>query len=224
MIPSVRAVIFDFDGVLVDSEPLHFGSLRDALAPEGIRIDEDEYRRTYLALDDRGAARLAQEIHCGSVDPGRMERIMARKAAAFEALIPTVPFFPGAEELVSALVREVPVGIASGALRAEIEAILRAGGLHDAFAVIIGADDVSRGKPHPEPFLTAMARIDGALVPAECLVFEDSMPGVAAARAAGMKVVAVTNSYPAEKLSAADRVVESLAGLRPAMLRGLFER
>lgn len=224
MIAPVRAVLFDFDGVLVDSEPLHFGALRDALAPEGIHIDEEEYRRSYLAYDDRGSIRIALELHGLAPDDERIERMMARKTAAFEALIPEVPFFPGALELVRALALEVPVGIASGAIRAEIEAILQAGGLRDAFSAIVGAEDVRQGKPHPEPYLTAMARLDGGLQPRDCLVFEDSMPGVAAARAAGMKVVAVTNSYPAAKLASADRVVESLAGLQPAMLRGLFER
>ncbi len=220
----MRGVLFDFDGVLVDSEPLHFGALRDALAPEGIRIDEDEYRRRYLAYDDHGSIRRALDEHGLDASAARVERIVARKAAAFEALIPSVPFFPGARELVRALAREVPVGIASGALRAEIEAILGPGGLLDAFSAIVGAEDVRQGKPHPEPYLTAMARLDGGLRPGDCLVFEDSMPGVAAARAAGMKVVAVTNSYPAARLMAADRVVESLAGLDPSALRGLFER
>jgi HAD superfamily hydrolase (TIGR01509 family) len=220
----VRAALFDFDGVLVDSEPLHFGALRDALAPEGVHIDEDEYRRTYLAYDDRGSIRLALELHGFEWTEERVERIAARKAAAFEALIPEVKLFPGVRELVRQLAAEVPVGIASGALHAEIEAILGAGGLLDAFSAIVGADDVTQGKPHPEPFLTAMVRLDRGLEPKDCVVFEDSMPGVASARAAGMKVVAVTNTFSREKLSAAHRVVDSLAGLEPATLRGLFER
>ena len=136
--------------------------------------------------------------------------------------MPTVPFFPGAKELVRALAEEVPVAIASGALHAEIDAILRAGGIRDAFSAIVGADDVTRGKPHPEPYLTAMAAVNGhedKLTPADCLVFEDAMPGIAAARAAGMIVVAVTNSYPAERLRAAQRIVATLEGLTPALLR-----
>jgi beta-phosphoglucomutase len=220
----MRAALFDFDGVLVDSEPLHMGALRDALAPEGIPIDEGEYRRTYLGYDDRGSIRVALESNGIGWSPERMERILARKAAAFEALIPSVPFFPGARELVRGLAREIPVGIASGALRDEIEAILRAGALLDAFSAIVGGDEVSHCKPHPEPYLTAMTRIGGGLKPEECVVFEDSMPGVAAARAAGMKVVAVTNSFPRDEFTDADRVVDSLAGLEPAMLRELFER
>lgn len=218
----MRAVLFDFDGVLVNSEPLHFGALRDALAREGIAIDEAEYLSTYLAHDDRGSIRLALERHGVPHDWARVEAIALRKAEDFAALLPTVPFFPGAKELVRALAEEVPVAIASGALHAEIDAILRAGGIRDAFSAIVGADDVTRGKPHPEPYLTAMAAVNGhedKLTPADCLVFEDAMPGIAAARAAGMIVVAVTNSYPAERLRAAQRIVATLEGLTPALLR-----
>lgn len=218
----MRAVLFDFDGVLVNSEPLHFGSLRKALAREGVAIDEAEYLSTYLAYDDRGAIRLALERHGVPHDRSRVEAIARRKAEDFAALLPAVPFFPGAKELVRALAAEVPVAIASGALHGEIEAILAAGGIRDAFSAIVGADDVTRGKPHPEPYLTAMAAVNGhdpGLRPADCLVFEDAMPGIAAARAAGMVVVAVTNSYPAERLRAAQRIVATLEGLTPAQLR-----
>lgn len=218
----MRAALFDFDGVLVNSEPLHFGALRDALAREGVAIDEAEYLSTYLAYDDRGAIRLALERHGVRFDRARVEAIALRKAGDFAALLPTIPFFPGAKELVRALAAEVPVAIASGALHGEIDAILRAGGIRDAFSAIVGADDVSRGKPHPEPYLTAMAAVNGhdpGLRPEHCLVFEDAMPGIAAARAAGMVVVAVTNSYPAQRLSAAQKIVATLEGLTPAQLR-----
>ncbi len=218
----MRAALFDFDGVLVNSEPLHFGALRDALAREGVAIDEAEYLNTYLAYDDRGAIRLALERHGVRFDRARVEAIALLKAGDFAALLPTIPFFPGAKELVRALAAEVPVAIASGALHGEMDAILRAGGIRDAFSAIVGADDVSRGKPHPEPYLTAMAAVNGhdpGLRPEDCLVFEDAMPGIAAARAAGMLVVAVTNSYPAQRLSAAQKIVATLEGLTPAQLR-----
>jgi beta-phosphoglucomutase-like phosphatase (HAD superfamily) len=118
------------------------------------------------------------------------------------------------------------LGIASGALRGEIEAILRARGVRDLFTAVVGADDVPRSKPHPEPYLAAMAGLEPrapGLRPEDCLVFEDSMPGVAAALAAGMKVVAVTNSYSAAKLSAAHLVVDSLEGFGTKQLGALFE-
>jgi HAD superfamily hydrolase (TIGR01509 family) len=221
----VRAAIFDFDGVIANSEPLHFASLRDTLAEDGVSIGEDEYYRLYLAYDDRGALRLALAEHRVPFDAARIERLARRKQEIFDALLPRVPFFPGVQALVRRLAEEVPVAIASGALREEIEAVLTAGGLRDAFRAIVGAGEVSQGKPHPEPYLKAAAQLAPlapGLRPADCVVFEDSMPGIAAARAAGMKVVAVTNSYPAAKLTAAHRVVSSLEGLDGADLRSLF--
>jgi HAD superfamily hydrolase (TIGR01509 family) len=222
----VRAVLFDFDGVLVNSEPLHFRAMRDSLLPEGIAIDEEEYARTYLAYDDREATRIALERHGRPYDRERVDAVAGRKAAIFERLMAEVPFFPGARELVRALAAEVPLAIASGALRREIETILAAGRLDDAFATIVGADDVSRGKPSPDPYLAAMARLAQRtpdLQPGECLVVEDSVAGIASGLAAGMKVLAVAHTYPAQKLAAAHRVVDSLAGLSPASLRTLFE-
>jgi HAD superfamily hydrolase (TIGR01509 family) len=221
----MRAVLFDFDGVLVDSEPLHFRAMRDALVAEGFTIGEEEYWRHLLAHDDRTAIRIALERHGVPYDGSRIEGVTRRKAEAFERVLAGIPFLPGARELVLALSREVPLAIASGARRVEIEAVLKAGGLRDAFAAVVGIDDVSRGKPDPEPYLTAMRRLDGrspGLQPADCLVIEDSHTGILAGLAAGMKVLAVTNSFPAAKLAAAHRVVDSLAGLDSAGLRQLF--
>ena len=222
----LRAAVFDFDGVIVDSEPLHFRSLREALRPEGVEITEEEYLQVYLAFDDREAIRLALEHHGESADPARRARIEARKVDIFARLIPGVPVFAGARALVRALEEEMPLAIASGARHAEVDAILRGVGLRDAFLAIVGAEDAVRTKQDPAPFLEAACRLAArtpGLAPAECVAFEDSMAGIAAARGAGMKVVGVAHSYPAEKLRAAHRVVDSLVGVDAAGLRGLFE-
>jgi beta-phosphoglucomutase len=220
------AAVFDFDGVIVDSEPLHFRSLRDALAEDGVEITEEEYWGFLLAYDDRGAIRLAFERREQAPGPDRVERVAARKVARFAELLPEVPVFPGAPELVRGLVEVVPVGIASGARHEEVEAILEGVGLRDAFTAIVGAEDAPRTKPDPAPYLQAVRLLaspaDG-LAPAECVAFEDSGPGLASALAAGMKVVGVTNSYPADKLRAAHRVVDSLVDVDVDGLRGLFE-
>ena len=221
----MRAVLFDFDGVLVDSEPLHFEALRDCLRPEGIEIELGEYLQHYLAYDDWGAIRRALERHGRAQDPERVRGIAERKAGIFQELMGRIPFFPGAPDLVRALASEVPLAIASGALRREIEEILEAGGLRGLFAAVVGADDVVNTKPHPEPYLAAMSALEPrapGLRPAECLVIEDSMAGIAAALAAGMRVVGVAHSYPKAKLAAAHQVVESLEGLTPDRLRALF--
>jgi beta-phosphoglucomutase len=222
---ALRAAVFDFDGVIVDSEPLHYRALRDALLPEGVEITEEEYLRIYLAHNDRVAIQKALEHHGERADPERMERIGARKIGIFAGLIPAIPVFEGAREVVGALGAEVPLAIASGARHDEIEAILAGLGLRDAFQVIVGAEDAERTKPDPAPYLEAArqlaARAPG-LDPAECVAFEDSIPGIAAALGAGMKVVGVAHSYPADRLRAAHRVVDSLAGFEPGSLRGLF--
>ena len=221
----LRAVVFDFDGVIVDSEPLHFRSLRDALRPEGVEITEEEYLRVYLAYDDREAIRLALEQHGERTDPARREDIEARKVEIFARLIPEVPVFEGARDLVRALEEEMPLAIASGARHEEVDAILRGVGLRDAFETIVGAEDAERTKPDPAPYLEAARRLAArtpGLAPGECVAFEDSMAGIAAALGAGMKVVGVAHSYPAEKLRTAHRVVDSLVGVDAGGLRGLF--
>lgn len=220
----MRAVIFDFDGVLVDSEPLHFRAMRESLVPEGIVIDNTEYLRNYVAYDDRNAMRLALDQHGRGRDPARVEQLAQRKARVFEQLRRDVPFFPGARELVRELQREVPLAIASGARCAEIVDILDEGGVRDAFAAIVGADDVARTKPHPEPFLEALRRLQPlaeGLEAADCVVLEDTPPGIAAARAAGMTVVGVAHTYDAGRLAAAHHVVPSLRRFDAAALKAL---
>lgn len=221
----MKAVLFDFDGVLVNSEPLHYRALRACLLPEGIDVGEAEYARFYLAYDDWEAIRIALERHGFPYDADRVNALAERKAELFDELLATVPLYPGARELVEALAREVPLAIASGALRSEIERILAPSGLRPLFEAVVGAEDVERGKPNPEPYLKAMMRLRGrapGLQPEDCVVIEDAMPGIAAGRAAGMKVVAVAQTYPAGKLRAAHLVVDSVAALDVAALRQLF--
>jgi len=223
----MRAAVFDFDGVLVDSEPLHFEALRDAMLSEGITVTREDYFAKYLAYDDRGAIRRVLEDHGISPDAEQMDRIARLKVARFGEVLQNVTFFPGARDVVRALAAEVPLGIASGARHAEIEAILTAGELREPFSVIVGADDVPRTKPDPAPYLVAareLAAFAPGLEPADCLAFEDSVPGIASALAAGMKVVGVAHSYPPDKLRIAHRVIESLVGLEYHGLRALFAR
>ena len=220
---ALRAVVFDFDGVLVNSEPLHYRALHDALLTEEVQITEDEYWSSYLAFDNRGAIRRALERHDEAVSPERVERLAAHMVTRFQELIPEIPVFPGAPELVRALAAEVPLAIASGARTEEVDATLRSVGLRDAFQTIVGAEDVPRTKPDPAPYQEAMRRLNAnGLAPAECLALEDTMAGIASALAAGMTVVGVAHTYPAEKLQAAHRVVDSLVGLDVDDLRGLF--
>jgi HAD superfamily hydrolase (TIGR01509 family) len=224
---GLRAAVFDFDGVIVDSEPLHFRSLQDALSSEGVRITREEYWGHLLAYDDRGSIRHAFERHGEPLDPARLGRVEQRKVERFAELIPEIGVFPGARELVSVLAASLPLAIASGARREEIEAILAGIGLRGSFRAVVGAQDAARTKPDPAPYLEAARQLaghaGGELAPSECVAFEDSVPGLMSALGAGMKVVGVAHSYPAAKLQSAHRVVESLAALEPASLGALFE-
>jgi beta-phosphoglucomutase len=221
---SARAVVFDFDGVLVDSEPAHFRALHDALAAEGVDIAEDEYRSRYMARNAREALRLALEHHRRPAGPTEIDRLAAPVSERFLELIPQIPLFPGARELVDALAAEVPLGIASGARRNQIEAILRRHGLQESFATLVSVQDVPRTKPDPAPYVEVVRRL-GARVPAlearHCVALEDSVQGITAARGAGLAVVGVAHTLPAEGLRAADHVVESLRALDPAAVLAL---
>ena len=222
----MRAAVFDFDGVIVDSESMHFRSLRDALRTEGVETTEEEYFSTLLAYDNRGAIRRALAVRDEPADTDRVERLASLMVTRFAELLPEIPLFEGVSDLVRDLATEVPLAIASGARHAEIESILDAVGLRDAFVVIVGVEDAAHTKPDPAPYLEASRllgdRIDD-LPPVDCIAFEDSVPGISSAVDAGMKVVAVSNSCPAEKLQNAHRVVDSLVGLSVGDLRDLFE-
>jgi beta-phosphoglucomutase len=223
---ALRAAVFDFDGVIVDSEPLHFRSLRDALLTQGVEITREEYWEHLLAHDDRGSIRRAFERRGEPVEAERLARVERVKVERFAELIPEIPVFAGAREVIGTLAGELPLAIASGARREEVEAILAGIGLREAFAAVVGAQDAPRTKPDPAPYLEAARLLEArapGLAPGECVAFEDSVPGLMSALGAGMKVVGIAHSYPAETLRSAHRVVPSLAALEPASLRALFE-
>lgn len=220
---SLQAVIFDFNGVIVDDEPLHFALLRQVLGEVGLPLAEEDYAAKYLGRTDRACFALAlraADRAARADDAVFVEQLIARKAELYQRAIKEgASFFPGVRELARRLAGKFPLAVASGALRDEIEMVLRHGGIRDCFQAIIAAEDVARGKPDPEGFLQALAALNanGAqdIHPGACLVIEDSVAGVAAARRAGMRCLAVTNSYGAEALRGADWIVSSLLDCWP---------
>ena len=211
---SFQAIIFDFNGVLVDDEPLHRELLGRVLLAEGMRFLPEEYPHKYLGLDDRRCFERALREHGRleeAEDPARIEQLIAQKAASYREVLQAAPpgayLFPGMASLVSSLSEQAPLAIVSGALREEIGLSVERAGLGGFFQLIIAAEDVHESKPNPEGYLRGLAGLQerhGPLDPAECLAIEDSVAGVAAARAAGLRCLAVTTSYPAHALSAAD--------------------
>ncbi|HKP85075.1 MAG TPA: HAD family phosphatase [Blastocatellia bacterium] len=221
----LKAIIFDCDGVIADTEPLHLRAFQQVLAEEGITLTKEDYYRYYLAFDDRGCF---DRAFSGRARPSteKLAELTGRKAAYIEPMMRAeLRLFPGAVDLIRRAARRYPLAVASGALRREIMLILECGGVKDCFLEIVSAEDVTRGKPDPESFLKAhsalSARLERPIAHRECLVIEDSLHGIEAARLAGMPVLAVATSYPAEELSKADLVVESLDGLSFEALEGI---
>jgi beta-phosphoglucomutase len=212
----LRAVIFDFNGIIVDDEPIHFRLFQKVLGEEGIVLTEEAYYARYLGFDDRGAFTASFRENGRSLDDTKLHRLIERKAAYYQdAIREQVAIFPGVKNLVASLDGILPLAVASGALRQEIETILQTAGLLDHFDAIVSAEDVTRGKPEPEIFLKALAALNAPqknspIEPADCVVIEDSKEGVRGARRAGMKCLAVTNSHPAELLGEANSIVKSL--------------
>jgi beta-phosphoglucomutase len=217
-----KAVLFDFDGVLVNSEPLHYQAFRDVLATEHVRLDEEEYYRDLIGFDDKGAFRHLYQKRNIELTPKLFLSLMTRKSEAMMDLIYRQQFsaLPGVEEFVRTLWRRCPLAICSGALREEIEAMLEGIALRDCFPVITAAQDVAMGKPDPSGYLQTMKLLSETrgrkLEPKDCLIVEDAPSVIHTVREVGFNVLGVATSYPLEKLSEANWAVKTL---EPAEVR-----
>ncbi|MEK6407281.1 MAG: HAD family phosphatase [Acidobacteriota bacterium] len=224
----LRAIIFDCDGVIADTEPFHLAAFDRVLREEGIAITEEDYFANYLSLDDRSCFTRAFGERGRSLTQDQLNEMIGRKAEYVRQMMQAgLQIFPGAAEFIHRAAECYPLAIASGALRIEIELILEYGGLRDCFRVIVSSEDVARSKPNPDPFLEALDLLNALsgdpIKPGECLVIEDSIRGIRAAREAAMPCLAVSNTYPKEKLSEANRIVDSLAALSLKDVQSLFE-
>jgi HAD superfamily hydrolase (TIGR01509 family) len=214
---SLRAIVFDFDGVIANSEPLHFRAYRDILAEEGIALSEAEYYADYLGFDDVGAFEAVAAAQQRTWSAAQIANLVARKAVVLEALERDVSvLFPGAADAVRRAAARMPVAIASGARGEEIRRLLAREGLLGCFTAIVGAEDAPVSKPAPDPYLRALAllapAVRGVLRASDCIAIEDSHWGLESARAAGLRTVAVTNTYRASELTA-DLTIESLQAM-----------
>ena len=207
--------------MLADSEPLHLRSYQEIFEPHGVKLDTKTYCDRYLGFDDEGAFRHIAEDYGLMLGDEEIELLLQEKSRRFEALVSGENvLYPGAPACARALAAVWPVGVASGALRHEIELMLRGGGLLDTFKFIVAAGETDRTKPAPDPYLRA-AELHG--VPAAaCVAIEDSRWGLESARTAGMRTIAITHTYPREKLRGdADLVVDTLEEITPDLVRRL---
>lgn len=222
------AVIFDFDGVVVDSEPVHFAGFRDVMATLGLDLTLADYYDKYLGYDDHDCLLIAGRNHGRELSERQIADLTAAKTALVQrAFRESIQPLPGAVALIRAIAGAgVPMAICSGALRDEIILASRTIGVLDCFQTIVAAEDVKSGKPDPEGYLAArdlLARQAGKeLNPRRCLVVEDSPAGIDAAKSAGMKVLAVATSYTTDHLIKADRIAASLADVNFAELQELI--
>jgi beta-phosphoglucomutase len=224
----LQAVIFDFNGIIVDDEPIHFRLFQKVLDEEGIVLTEEAYYARYLGFDDRGAFTAGFREHGRPLDDEKLRQLIERKAGYYQDAIRTeVTIFPGVVRLVAELAQTLPLAVASGALRHEIETILKTTGMLDRFTAIVSAEDVERGKPEPDIFLKALSALNrhtnGPLAAANCIVIEDSKEGIRGARRAGMKCLAVTNSHPPEFLGEANEIVTSLTDVSFSFLEKMCD-
>jgi beta-phosphoglucomutase-like phosphatase (HAD superfamily) len=212
----LKAIVFDFDGVIANTEPLHFQAYRDVLAPEGIPLSERDYYDRYLGFDDVGAFEAIARDRGLAAGALRIAELVARKAVRLEQLEgATSVLFPGAADAVRRASAVYPLAIASGARGEEIHRVLARERLAGCFAAIVAAEDTPVSKPAPDPYLRALALLGAAGHPAltarHCVAVEDSLWGLESARAAGMKTVAVTNTYGKSALAgSADLVIATL--------------
>ena len=221
------AVLFDFDGVLVNSEPLHFHAFHEVLAVEHLDLTEEEYYRDLIGFDDKGAFRHLYQSRGLTLSPRTFLSLMAGKSRAMMDLIRRRQFsaLPGVEQFVRGLWRKHPLGICSGALREEIEAMLEGISLRDCFSVIVAAEDVTVGKTDPQGYLMTARQLGEkfhrTFDPADCLIVEDAPTVIRSVRQVGFPVLAVATSYPPEKLAEANWVVKTL---EPAEVRRVVKQ
>jgi beta-phosphoglucomutase len=222
------ALVFDFDGVIVNSEPVHLRAFQAVLASESIPLSAREYYASYVGLSDREAFEAVGRAAAVAWTPARIDALIAQKSAEVQrVLAEDSPLFPGAAERLRTLAAEWPLALASGALREEILQVLDRAGLTSCFVTIVAAGDTPRSKPAPDPYALAVARLSSALgtrvAPASVAAVEDTLQGLASARAAGLRTIAVSTTYPAHALAAADLVTTDIASLTPELVRQVLE-
>ena len=219
----IRAILFDFNGVIADDETPHFLCFQQALAEAGLTLTQEDYYGRYLGMDERACARLLLEQRDGAGDDAELSRIADRKAELFRAHTARYKplLFPGVVEFVIAAKQDFRLAIASGGRKAQIEAALVGTPIEAAFEVIVSAEDCPIGKPDPAIYLMTRKRLNDlgpshdGIAATECLVVEDSVAGIRSAKAAGMRVMGLANTYPVEKLQDADLAVRTLQGMTP---------
>jgi beta-phosphoglucomutase len=224
----LKAVIFDFDGVIADSEPLHFRTFKQTLNAYGIDISKQRYYTDYLGYADIECARAISADFNLNLDEKGIYELVRRKTQLFDELVKIESaIIDGVPEFIDMLNQNsIPIAVCSGAFLSDIHLMLQNTDLAHSFDIIVAADHVKKGKPDPEGLLLTLERLNktgpNEILPGHCVVVEDSHWGLEAAMAARMHTIAVTNTYPAEQLQQfTQRVVSRLTDLAVSDLQNL---
>ncbi len=219
----LRTVIFDFDGVITDSEILHFRAFNQVLGQYGIELTKQEYYKTYLGFNDADCYGKLIQQGLLKTEQEQIGNLIEEKKHIYKELAKTEgKMIEGVRDFLTLLEENsIPMAICSGSLLTEVEMVLEDTGLRHLFEEIVSGEQVKKGKPDPEGFLLTLTRLNSNaslaqagnqndILPGECIVIEDSHWGLEAAKAAGMHTIAVTNSYGAEQLGMAEKIVNQL--------------
>ena len=222
----VKAIVFDFDGVVVDTEPLHYRAFVAAMSDHSVEFDYDHYQKHYIGYDDRDGFAAICKDHQIDMSSGRLRSLIDLKAEAFESMVVSgLDPLPGVVSLIRSASGVMPVAICSGALKRDIDAVLstlEGGSLTRLFQTIVTADDVARSKPDPESYRLAVSQL--SLDPDQCVAIEDTPAGLQSARDAGLKTIAVATTHEQAKLAGlADHVADDLASVNIETIKGWFD-
>jgi HAD superfamily hydrolase (TIGR01509 family) len=217
----IRAVLFDFNGVIVDDEPVHLKLFQKVLKEEGVTLTREVYYKKYLGMDDKECFKVVGKDFGKKFNEAKIQELIERKAQGYLAeMKQNPPFVPGAIDLLKALGKTHFIAIVSGALRSEIEMLLKRGGVGNEVSVIVAAGEIMKGKPDPEGFLKAIQLLNRdsvasseRLFPEECIAVEDSIWGIQAAQKAGLSCVGLTTSYKEKELPGAILYLKDFSGV-----------
>ena len=218
-----EAVIFDFDGVIADSESQHLRAFQQTFAERGWRLSEQDYYGSYLGYSDREVFEMMARERGEPLQAEELDRLIASKGRGYASLVSSGPrLCPHAADVIRRLAQHFPLAIASSAFAHEIVEVLEATELLSCFKVIVGAEDVAESKPSPAPYLEAARRL--GIAPAACVAIEDSPWGLQSAHRAGLRTIGITHTYPAARLTGADVVVHTLDQVTESFVRELLSR
>lgn len=231
---TLKAVLFDFNGVIIKDESIHEQLIEQLLIEENLRPKRGEFRLMCLGRSDRACIAELLASRGRVINESFLAQLISRKAIAYRLRLETLdplPIYPGLDDLIFKLrAAQIEMAVVSGALREEVEWVLNRTGLAQHFSIIVAGDDIRVSKPEPDGYLLAVQRLnllypDLNLKPLECLAIEDTFAGIQAAHRAGMQVVGVANTYPLHMLQRqASWVVDYLSDLELDRVRQIYER